>query len=120
MPTLYFDETLSNSYTENSNGIQLNIPNDATYYFIPFQADANNDESAKVIEGFKDFTCTCCEPEDIENGASPLCSKVIGVSNGLKSFGCKTYQNCKSCGFNTNGVLNIQGVILKASQIVYN
>jgi hypothetical protein len=120
VPTLYFDGTLSDAYTENSNGIQLNIPNDATYFFIPFQPDENNDESAKVIEGFKDFTCTCCEPESIENSATPLCKKVIGHLNGLKSFGCATFQNCVSCGFNPNGVLNVQGVILKANQIVYN
>jgi hypothetical protein len=40
-PTVYFDKSLINNYTETQNSIRLNIPENEVYYFIPFEKDPN-------------------------------------------------------------------------------
>lgn len=112
---------MSNSYTESTYALHLQIPNHPTdeYYFIPFENDNNGSGKAVIIKSTKDFGCLCCLATNLDNPAT--CSKVTNLYNGMKSFGCKPFQNCASCGFIPNGsnVLN-SGVVIKATQVQFN
>jgi hypothetical protein len=60
-PTVYFDESLSNCYTESAYALHLQIPNHPTdeYYFIPFENDNNGSGKYVIIKSTKDFECLC-------------------------------------------------------------
>jgi hypothetical protein len=119
-PTVYFDKSLINNYTETQNSIRLNIPENEVYYFIPFEKDPNGGNIPLIIKEFKDFDCICCFTQNLDT--PPSCSKLKNVSGSIISWGCRTFENCYECGFIPNGTnqsLNA-GVVLKATTIVYN